>query len=597
MDSKRLRNKYLEFFEKKGHSVIDSASLVPENDPTVLFTTAGMQPLVPYLMGESHSSGKRLTSAQKCIRTDDIDEVGDKVHHTFFEMLGNWSLGDYFKEDSIRWSFEFLTGKEYLNIPLERLAFSVFAGDKDADFDDISYNLWLSLGVKAERIARLPKKNNWWGPAGQTGPCGPDTEMFIWTGSEKAPTNYQETESDPRWVEIWNNVFMQFYKDDSGKYGLLDQKNVDTGMGLERTLAVMNNTDDNYQTDLFHPIIAEIEALTDMSYGDKKDEEYIANDQHCWVDVRIKFRIIADHLRAAVFAVNDGVMPSNKERGYIVRRLIRRAIVKGQQLGIEQDFVAQIAEKVFGIYSGVYDFDTKMILSELEKEENKFRRTLTSGLKVLQSKAQLSGKDLFDLFQSFGLPLEVSLEEARERGLEINAEAIKQYDNLLEEHKQLSRTASAGMFKGGLADAGEETTRLHTAAHLMLAALRLVLGDGVYQKGSNITPERLRFDFSYPEKMTTEQIKQVEELVNEQIGKDLIVELSEMSIDEARATGAMGVFDSKYGEKVKVYSIGDFSREMCGGPHVARTGNLGKFKITKEEASSAGVRRLKATLD
>jgi len=605
--SKELRQLYLDFFKKYDHTVMSSASLVPENDPTVIFTTAGMHPLVPYLLGESHPLGKRLTNAQKCIRTDDIDEVGDKIHHTFFEMLGNWSLGDYFKKEAIQWSFEFVTGKDYLNIPLENFAVSVFAGDKDAPFDQESYDIWLSLGIKPERIAKLPKKNNWWGPAGETGPCGPDTEMFVWTGLEKAPDGFQETESDPNWVEIWNDVFMQYEKlkgEDGFRFAKLKQHNVDTGMGMERALAVLNDTDDNYRTDLFWPIILEIEKLSGYKYGDKTDEHHVGIGEQCWVDVRKSFRIIADHIKAATFAINDGALPSNKFRGYIVRRLIRRAIVKANQINIDVDFTAQIAKKVFEIYKGVYDMDEELVLAELEKEENKFRRTLATGLKQFEKIAgirSVDAKNLFDLYQSFGFPLELSLELAKEKNIPISTETIEQYNNLVHQHQELSRTASAGMFKGGLADAGEITTKYHTSTHLLLAALRQVLGDQVLQRGSNITAERLRFDFSYPDKMTTEQITEVENIINEKIKEKLPVDLREMSLEDAKNCGAMGVFESKYGEKVKVYTIGRsvddyFSREICGGPHVENTGLLGEFKIEKEESSGSGIRRIKAVL-
>ncbi|MCX6808863.1 MAG: alanine--tRNA ligase [Candidatus Berkelbacteria bacterium] len=631
MNSQDLRGKFLQFFKDKSHSVISSASLVPENDPTVLFTTAGMHPLVPYLMGEKHPAGIRLADAQKCIRTDDIDEVGDKIHHTFFEMLGNWSLGDYFKKEAIEWSFEFLTGKNWLNISIERLAVSVFAGDDDAPFDQESFDLWLKLGISENRIAKLPKKNNWWGPAGETGPCGSDTEMFIWAGSSEAPVNFQESCDDPNWVELWNDVFMQYNKvrihdpefSFQYKFEKLTQHNVDTGMGLERTLAVMNGFDDNYRTDLFWPIILEIEKLTSLEYGDKTDEEYIADDKQCWVDVRKQFRIIADHVKAAAFAINDGVLPSNKGAGYIVRRLIRRAVVKGHELKINQNFTAKLAEKVFEIYDGIYftplntrhseqseeshrttgsfagvqDNRKEMILSELEKEETKFRRTLKDGLKLLSNQKEITGEILFNLYQSFGLPIEIATEEAKNQGIELSNLAIEQFGNLLKAHQELSRTASAGMFKGGLSEAGEITTKYHTATHLLLAALRQVLGGNVFQKGSNITAERMRFDFSYPDKMTAEQLREVKEIVNQKIEEDLPVQLEEMSFDEAKASGAMGVFESKYGDKVKVYSINSFSREMCGGPHVSHTGELGHFKIVKEEASSAGVRRIKAILE
>ncbi len=615
MNSGELRKKFLQYFEGKGHKVLPSASLVPaETDPSVLFTTAGMQPLVPYFLGENHPSGKRVASAQKCIRTDDVEEVGDKVHHTFFEMLGNWSFGDYFKKESIQYSYEFLTGNEWLGIPVSKLAISVFEGDGDAPFDQESYDLWLDLGIEKERVAKLPKKENWWGPAGSSGPCGPDTEIFYWSGQDEAPSKFDP--NDSRWVEIWNNVFMQFDKTVDGTFTPLKQTNVDTGMGLERTLAVLNGLDDNYKTDLFSLVIAGIEQISHKDYQGNENE----------------FRIIADHIKAAVFAINDGVLPSNKGAGYIVRRLIRRAIVKASQIGVSDNFTTEIAKKIFKIYEGIY-FQTvissaversheisptspmargrndkeEIILSELEKEETKFRKTLQEGLKILESKKTVSGKDLFDLYQSFGIPSEISLEEIERLKTHLEPDAIGKYEELYREHQELSRTASAGMFKGGLADDNDKTKKLHTAAHLMLAALRKVLGDHVLQKGSNITAERLRFDFSYPEKMTDEQIKQVEDLVNVQIKLDLPVSIVEMSVDEAKQQGAMGVFDSKYGDKVKVYSIGPngsgepsgepFSREICGGPHVTHTGELGLFRIVKEESSSAGVRRIKAVLE
>lgn len=596
MTSQDLRKLYLAYFEKKGHSVIPSASLIPQNDPTVLFTTAGMHPLVPYLVGEKHPMGKRLASSQKCMRTGDIDEVGDNVHHTFFEMLGNWSLGDYFKNEAIEMSFEFLTSSQYLNLPIEKLAVSVFAGDKDAPFDSEAYDKWVSLGITPERIAKLPKKNNWWGPAGQTGPCGPDTEMFYWTGQEAAPKNFQETCDDPRWVEIWNDVFMQYNKSADGIYQPLSQKNVDTGMGLERALAVINGFDDNYLTDLFSPIIKEIEKISGKSYSENTKE----------------FRIIADHLKAATFAIADGALPSNKGAGYITRRLIRRAIVKAHQLGIQENFTTQIAESVFSIYSGIYFSDEQSknysssevekqnsIKDELEKEETKFKRTLAQGLKQFaKEKDHLTGEIAFNLYQTYGFPLEMTIELANEENINVD---IDEFQKAFKAHQDLSRTASAGVFKGGLADASEQTTRLHTAAHLLLAALRQVLGDHVTQKGSNITAERLRFDFSHPEKMTPEQIKQTEDLVNQQIAKKLPVALEEMSLEDAKKAGAMGVFESKYGQKVKVYTIGQsatdyFSKEICGGPHVTNTSQLGQFKITKEESSSSGIRRIKAIL-
>jgi len=590
MTSKELRQKYLDFFKAKGHAILPSASLIPENDPTVLFTTAGMHPLVPYLMGEKHPAGNRLVDCQKCIRTTDIDEVGDKVHHTFFEMLGNWSLGDYFKEEAINWSWEFLISSRWLALDKNRLSISVFAGDKDAPFDQEAYDFWLKLGVTDKRIARLPKKDNWWGPAGTIGPCGPDTEMFYWSGD---PNNIAETfdAKDSRWVEIWNDVFMQYDKLADGTYELLKQKNVDTGMGLERTLAVLNGLDDNYQTDLFKNIILKIEQLSGKNYDQSED-------------ITRAMRIIADHLKAATFIMADdrGVGPSNTDRGYIVRRLIRRSIRYGRQIGIgEESWTREIAKVVAHDYGETYPEVRKNInrvIEQLKEEETKFKKTLESGLRVfanLQSKANISGQDAFNLYQTHGFPIEMTRELAKEQGIVIDEEEFK---TELKKHQELSRTASAGMFKGGLADASEATVKYHTAAHLLLAALRKVLGDHVIQKGSNITAERLRFDFAHGEKMTEEQKQKVEELVNQAINQDLPVTCEEMTLTEARAKGAHGIFAAKYGEKIKVYTIGGdklyFSKEICGGPHVSHTAVLGKFKIQKEESSSAGVRRIKA---
>ncbi len=586
MDSRELRNKFIGFFKEKGHFVLPSASLVPENDPTVLFTTAGMHPLVPYLIGEKHPAGKRLTNVQKCIRTGDIDEVGDKTHCTFFEMLGYWSLGDYFKKDAIEYIFEFLT--KVLKIDPKNLAVTCFEGDPSSGIpkDNESAAIWKALGIPEKRIAFLGYEDNWWGPAGVTGPCGPDTEMFVWTGGGVAPQKYDP--KDKNWVEICNDVFMEYNKAEDGKFELLTQKNVDFGGGLERILSYLDGRDNVFETDLFELILKEIEQISGKKYSENEKD----------------FRIIADHLKAATFMINDGVVPSNKDRGYVLRRLIRRAIVKGHQLAISENFTTKIAEKVFEIYEGVYNFNKETILSEIEKEENKFRKTLIAGLIEINSYqkhfekngVKVDGHELFDLYQSRGIPLEISVEELNVRKVLLADDAIDKFNIFYKDHQEKSRTASSGMFKGGLADAGEETKRLHTAAHLMLAALRKVLGDHVYQKGSNITPDRLRFDFSHPEKMTPEQIKQVEDLVNEQIQKNLSIDMTEMSVDEAKAQGAMGVFDSKYGEKVKVYTIGEFSKEICGGPHASRTGELGHFEIQKEESSSSGVRRIKAVL-
>ena len=604
MKANVLRQKYLDFFKENGHVVISSASLIPENDPTALFTTAGMHPLVPYLVGEKHPSGNRLASIQKCFRTVDIDEVGDKTHHTFFEMLGNWSLGDYFKEDAIHYSWKFLTSDKYLNLDKNRIAVSVFAGDSDAPYDEEAYGIWEKIYIEnnlpIERIAKLPKKNNWWGPAGITGPCGPDTEIFYWTdeGSD-APGSFND--DNDSWVEIWNNVFMQYNKNAEGKYELLSQKNVDTGMGFERTLATLNNISDNYETELFTSIIKRIEELSGLSY--KSDEKTTK-----------AMRVISDHIRAATFLIGDekGVTPSNTDQGYILRRLIRRAVRYGRLLGIKKEnWLQYVSHQVISDYGDFYSElirNKDFIIDTLNKEEEKFNRTLEKGLIEFNkiSGSDISAHDAFNLYQSYGFPLEITEELASEAGIKVDKTGFEQE---LKKHQDLSRTASAGKFKGGLADSSEETTRLHTAAHLLLAALRQVLGDHVVQKGSNITPERLRFDFSHSEKMTPEQIAKVEELVNEVIAAKLPINCEELSLEEAKSRGAMGVFDSKYGEKVKVYTAAPqsvagqpdlaqaFSQEICGGPHVENTVILGKFKIQKEESSSAGVRRIKAVLE
>lgn len=606
MTSRELRQKYLDFFKSYGHAVISSASLIPENDPTVLFTTAGMHPLVPYLLGQKHPAGNRLTDAQKCIRTGDIEEVGDATHHTFFEMMGNWSLGDYFKKEALDFSWEFLTSAKWLGLDKNRLAVSVFQGDEDAPFDEEAYSLWSEIfkanGLPLERIAKLPKKNNWWGPAGTTGPCGPDSEIFYWTGdAAHVPGSFHD--DNDSWVEIWNNVFMQYNKNAAGKFEPLVQKNVDTGLGLERVLAVINGLDDNYKTELFINIIKKIEELSGHKYGETPE-------------ITRAMRIIADHLKAAAFIIGDdhGVSPSNTDQGYVVRRLIRRAIRYGRQLGIAQElWTADIAAIAINDYKDIYvEFENNraVVIDNLNKEEEKFNRTLEKGLIEFNklSADGISGEEAFNLYQSYGFPLEITEELAKEKGVTIDRAG---FEAELKKHQDLSRTAAAGKFKGGLADAGDETVRLHTAAHLLLAALRRVLGEHVLQKGANITPERLRLDFSHPEKMTPDQISQVEKLVNEAIQDNLRVICEELTLEEAKKRGAMGVFDSKYGEKVKVYTVchlgeGDkvspeslktaFSQEICGGPHVENTQILGHFSIQKEEASSAGVRRIKAIL-
>ncbi len=599
--SKQLREKYLEFFKSKNHTIIPSESLVPENDPTVLFTTAGMHPLVPYLMGENHPGGKRVVNSQKCIRTSDIDEVGDRTHHTFFEMLGNWSFGDYFKEKSIEMSWEFLTSKEGLGLDKSRLAVSVFEGDENAPYDEKSFKSWRGLGVDEKRIAKLGVKEIWWGPAGETGPCGPDTEIFYWVGDlSKVPDSFNDDHDD--WVEIWNNVFMQYNKTKEGKFEPLAQTNVDTGMGLERITAVMNGVDDNYKTDLFVNLI-------------KNDSEYIADGKQCWVDTRKMMRIVVDHIKAATFIMGDhkGIGPSNTDQGYIVRRLIRRAIRYAKQLGFDgsKKWTVEMAQIVIDDYRKVYPElkeNKKFVLSQIEAEEEKFSQTVNKGLKrfkklkgKFKSGKKVSGEDIFNLYQTYGFPLEMSMEELVKMEIEFKEDKLKkEFEDYSVKHQELSRTASAGKFKGGLADAGEETTKLHTVAHLLLATLRKVLGDHVNQKGSNITAERLRFDFSHPEKLTIEQKEEIEKLINEAISKNLKVTMEELSLDEAKASGATGVFVSKYDDVVKVYTVGSgddmFSKEICGGPHVKNIGELGVFKIGKEKSSSAGVRRIKATL-
>lgn len=593
MKANELRKKFLAFFEEKGHAVIPSASLIPENDPTVLFTTAGMHPLVPYLLGAKHPAGKRLTNVQKCIRTGDIDDVGDTTHCTFFEMLGNWSLGDYFKKKAIAWSWEFLTSDRWLNIPKDRIYISVFEGDENAPRDNESYNYWRSHGVEEDHIFFLPKEHNWWGPAGTTGPCGPDTEMFYDTGKEKCSPDCDITCNCGKYVEIWNDVFMEYNKTADGRYEPLNQKNVDTGMGLDRTIAVLQGVDSVYETDLFKDIMKKIEDLAEREYKEN-------------VDTVRAYRIVADHIRTATFILGDqrGVTPSNVDQGYVLRRLIRRAIRFGLQIGIPEGRISEIAKVVVNQYSDVYPElakNEKRIIRELELEEERFQRTIRQGLreftKVISSINEgsrvIDGKSAFRLYDTFGFPLEFTQELAKENGYEVD---VKGFEESFRKHQEVSSSGAAQRFKGGLADHKEETTKLHTATHLLHTALRKLLGDSVEQRGSNITAERLRFDFSFPRKLTKEELDEVERIVNEVIDQDLEVKCEEMTVEEAQKAGAIGLFESKYGEKVKVYSIGDFSKEICGGPHVSRTGELGKFKIKKEGSSSAGVRRIRAVL-
>jgi alanyl-tRNA synthetase len=585
MTAKELRQKYLEFFRQKKHAILSSAPLLPENDPTVLFTTAGMHPLVPFLIGEPHPGGKRLTSCQKCIRTGDIDEVGDGTHLTFFEMLGNWSLGDYFKKEAIEMSFEFLTDKKWLNIPVNRLAVSAFAGDNDAPRDEESAGIWKKLGIPEHKIVYLPKKNNWWGPAGQTGPCGPDTEMFYYIGGGTPPEKSNPENDETNWVEIWNDVFMQYNKTAEGTYESLKQKNVDTGLGLERVAAVLQGKNTVYETELFQPIIEKISALTNSPYsGNEKS-----------------YRIIADHIRASVFMAGDGVKPGNVDQGYVMRRLMRRAIRHGKILGIEQDFTHIIAKKVIHLMSEIYPGlnHEEEILRIFLLEEEKFGKTVNHGLKEFGKiteeiiDGKIRGTDAFHLYDTFGFPIEMTMELAKEQGLDVD---VKGFEEAFKKHQELSRAGAEQKFAGGLQDHSEATTRLHTATHLLHAGLRKVLGGHVAQKGSNITAERLRFDFSHPDKMTPDQIVQVEKYVNEAIASDSKVICETMTVEEAKNKGAIGLFESKYGEKVKVYDMSPWSKEICGGPHVEHLGRLGKFKIMKEESSSAGIRRIKAIL-
>jgi len=583
----QLITKYIEFFKDKKHKEVPSASVIPANDPTVLFTTAGMHPLVPYLLGQKHPLGKRLVSVQKCIRTGDIEEVGDTTHHTFFEMLGNWSLGDYDKTEAIKYSFEFLT--KVLKIPISHLAISCFEGDKDAPKDISSAQTWESLGIPKERIAFLPKKNNWWGPAGQTGPCGPDTEMFYWRSSEKPPKTFHA--EDAQWVEIWNDVFMEYEKTSEGKFLKAKQSNVDTGMGVERTLAVLNNLEDNYLTSAFLPIIQHIEKLS--------GKKYTGNEK--------AMRVITDHMRASVFILADPIQikPSNVGQGYVLRRLIRRTIRYWRQIIGQQKastpITENIAEIIIKLYTNYPELkeNREHIISQLIEEENKFSKTLEEGLRVFEKIAtkEISGKDAFLLFQSFGFPIEITLELAHEKKIKVN---VKEYEQEYQKHQELSKSTSAGAFKSGLSDNSEQTTRLHTATHLLNEALRHVLGKEVKQRGSNITPERLRFDFNFSRKLTEEEIKKIEALVNEQVAKSLEVTREEISYEEAIKSGAQAEFGHKYPERVSVYTVGPkkswFSREICTGPHVKNTHDVGKFKIIKEEAVASGVRRIKATV-
>ncbi|UTC67999.1 MULTISPECIES: alanine--tRNA ligase [unclassified Treponema] len=590
-----LRSKYIEFFKSKNHVEISGRSLIPENDPTVLFTTAGMHPLVPYLMGEPHPAGTRLTDVQKCVRTGDIDDVGDASHLTFFEMLGNWSLGDYFKKESISYSFEFLTDEKYLGIPVDKLSFTVFEGNENAPRDEESASIWESLGVSRDKIFFLPKEDNWWGPAGETGPCGPDTEIFIDTGKKACCDKCGPGCSCGKYVEIWNNVFMQYHKNKDGSYSPLTRKCVDTGMGVERTVAMLQGKPSVYNTEAFTSIIKSIEDLSGVKYGDNEKTD-------------ASIRIIADHIRTACFILGDPktTLPSNIGAGYVLRRIIRRAVRHGKKLGIDGNFLSVPAAAVIAQNSNFYtelkDNET-LILTELKAEEDKFLETLKKGEaefeKMLPNllknpKKIIPGRMAFKLYDTYGFPIELTEELASESGLTVNRE---EFDEAFKKHQELSRAGSEQVFKGGLADHSEQTTAYHTATHLLHKALRVVLGDHVQQKGSNITAERLRFDFSHPEPMTEAEKKEVERLVNEAIKADLPVTMEVMPLDEAKKIGAMALFGEKYEDVVKVYKIGDFSTEVCGGPHVEKTGVLGNFVIKKEQSSSSGVRRIRAVLE
>jgi alanyl-tRNA synthetase len=639
MTAKELRQKYLEFFKLRGHAIIPSASLIPEHDPTVLFTTAGMHPLVPYLLGEKHPAGKRLVDVQKCIRTGDIDEVGDYRHLTFFEMLGNWSLGDYFKKEAIEWSWEFLTDKKWLGLEPQRLYITVFMGDQNSPIDRVAIDEWQKQFAKADiqaeicsyntpiagnknyRIFPLPAKDNWWGPAGQTGPCGPCSEMFYDVAPQDGllQKTFDEEINGGRLMEVWNDVFMEFNKNAEGRYEKLVQKNVDTGMGVERTTSVLNGKTDTFDNELFWPIFQKIEELSGKKYNSFQPPLNLRGGEEGGVTRAM--RIVADHLKAATFILAEGLEPSNVERGYVLRRLIRRAVRYGMQLGINEIFTFKVANVVIDVYHDIYSElqnNQAFIEEQLVREEEKFTKTIERGLKEFENyyqagivrngkydnlPKQMRGRVLFELVTTHGFPRELIEEELKKRGME--GDWID-FEEEMKKHQELSRAGAEQKFKGGLADHSERVIEYHTAAHLVLAALRRVLGDYVSQKGSNITVERLRFDFSHPQKMTSEEIKKVEDLVNEKIAADLLVKMEEMSLEEAKAQGATGVFESRYGERVKVYTIADpetssglvpFSREICGGPHVERTGILGKFKIVKEESSSAGIRRIKAILE
>ncbi len=582
MKAIEIRNKYLNFFKSHGHTVIPSAPLIPENDPSVLFTTAGMQPLVPYLLGEKHPAGTRLTDFQKCVRTTDIDEVGDNRHLTYFEMLGNWSLGDYFKEESIQMSFDFLT-KE-LGIPVEKLYVTCFAGDEDCPRDELSASCWEKAGIVKEHIYFYGKDDNWW-IAGEEGPCGPDTEMFYDTGKPACSKDCQPSCDCGKYVEIWNNVFMEYFKDANG-YSKLSQRNVDTGLGLERMTMLLQGKETPFDTELFEPVMKKLEELQVNNYISSR-------------------RIVAEHLRSSMMIICDGGRPSNIDRGYILRRLIRRMIRHMNKLGINLNELSTLIDINVNNLKEMYpdlEKNAETIKAVIIEEKDKFVKTLSHGEKEFakamnnankQGQNKIDGKIVFRLYDTYGFPPEMTQELAKENNMDID---LEEFNKLFKEHQEKSRLGSEQKFKGGLADQNEKTIAYHTATHLLHQALRKVLGEHVKQSGSNITEERLRFDFTHPQKMTKEEIQQVEDLVNEQIQRNLTVTCEEMSYEEAKKSGAIGLFTDKYGDMVKVYTIGDFSKEICGGPHVTHTGDMGKFKIKKEESSSSGIRRIKAVL-
>ena len=584
MKAIEIRNKYLNFFKNHGHKIIPSAPLIPENDPSVLFTTAGMQPLVPYLLGEKHPEGTRLTDYQKCLRTNDIDEVGDNRHLTYFEMLGNWSLGDYFKEESVAMSFEFLT-KE-LGIPVEKLSVTCFAGDDDAPRDEVTAECWKKAGIPEDRIYYYGKDDNWW-IAGEEGPCGPDTEMFYDTGKPACSPDCQPSCGCGKYVEIWNNVFMEYYKNKDGSYEKLKQHNVDTGLGLERMTMLLQGKETPFDTEIFAPVM---EKLAELAKVDNIESR----------------RIVTEHLRASMMVISDGGRPSNIDRGYVLRKLIRRMVRHLNKLQVDLTELGNLIDLDIQVLNELYPelADKKEIIKQVILEEkDKFMKTLAHGEKefekyIAKAKAEnkkvIDGQTIFKLYETYGFPPEITADLAREQGFEIDN---SEFEKLFKEHQEKSRMGSDQKFKGGLAEQNEKTIAYHTATHLLHKALQIVLGEHATQKGSNITTERLRFDFSHPEKMTKEQLQQVEDIVNEQIKRDLPVTCEEMTLEEAKQSGAMGLFENKYGDKVKVYTIGDFSKEICGGPHVSHTGELGHFKIKKEESSSAGVRRIKAVLE